>query len=185
MKVFIVSCSLRQGSLNHKLAEHIASLVEGMGHEADLANMREFDMPLYNFDIQESDGWPPAMEAMVERITSADAWVIVTPEFNWSVPGNIKNAIDWISRVRPVPITGKSVFLAAASPSMTGGVRGLLHFRVSLESLGVWTYPKVFALAQAAQAFDDDGGLANADIAGMLKTMLEDYCSGAQALNNR
>ncbi|MEL0114664.1 MAG: NAD(P)H-dependent oxidoreductase, partial [Rickettsiales bacterium] len=107
------------------------------------------------------------------------------PEFNWSVPGNIKNAIDWISRVRPVPIAGKSVFLAAASPSMTGGVRGLLHFRVSLESLGVWTYPKVFALAQAAQAFDDDGGLANAEIAGMLKAMLEDYCSGAQALNNR
>lgn len=185
MKIFIVSCSLREGSLNHKLATHIANVVQAQGHEADLARMNEFDMPLYNFDLQESDGWPAGMNAMLDRIMAADGWIIATPEYNWSVPANIKNAIDWISRMKPVPIVGRSVLLTAASPSMTGGVRGLLHFRTSLESLGIWTYPKVFALAQANQAFDDNGALANPDISKMLDGMIADYGSAAVALANR
>lgn len=185
MKVFIVSCSLREGSLNHKLATHIANVVTAQGNEADLARMNDFDMPMYNFDIQESEGFPAASQAMVDRILAADGWIVTTPEFNWGVPAVIKNAIDWISRMRPVPIVGRSALLSAASPSMTGGVRGLLHFRQSLEQLGIWTYPKVFALAQANQAFDDAGALANEEISKMLETMVADYCSAAVALNNR
>lgn len=185
MKIFIVSCSLRQGSLNHKLATHIASVVEAQGHEADLARMNDFDMPLYNQDIQESEGIPATCHAMIERINSADGWIVATPEFNWSVPANIKNAIDWISRIKPIPIAGRSVLLTGASPSMTGGVRGLLHFRSSLESMGVWTYPKLFALAQANQAFDDDGALVNPELSKMLEDMVADYASAARALNNR
>lgn len=185
MKLFIVSCSLRQGAFNHRLAETIARVAEAQGNEVDLARINDFDMPLYNFDLQESDGFPPASQAMVDRILAADGWIVTSPEYNWSVPAAIKNAIDWISRMRPMPIAGRSVLLTSASPSMVGGVRGLLHFRQTLEQMGVWTYPKLFALAQAAQAFDDDGGLANPDLAKMLDTMLADYCSAAVALNNR
>ena len=185
MKVFIVSCSRRDGSFNHKLATHISRVVEAQGGEADLARIIDFDMPFYNFDLQESEGFPDGAKNMVERISGADGWIITTPEYNWSVPAEIKNAIDWISRMQPVPIAGRSVLLTAASPSLVGGVRGLLHFRHSLESLGCWTYPKVFALAQANQAFDEAGGLANPDIAKMLETMVADYCSAAAALSNR
>lgn len=185
MKLFIVSGSLRQGAFNHKLATHIGKVAEGLGHEVDLARINDFDMPLYNFDIQEADGFPAASQAMVDRILAADGWVITTPEYNWSVPAAIKNAIDWISRMRPVPIAGRSVLMTSASTSLVGGVRGVLHFRQSLEQMGIWTYPKVFALAQAGAAFDENGGLVNADLAKMLETMVADYCSAAVALNNR
>lgn len=185
MKLFVVSCSLRQGALNHKLASHIGKVAEAQGHEVDLARINDFDMPLYNFDIQESEGFPAASQALVDRILAADGWVVTSPEYNWSVPAAIKNAIDWVSRMRPMPIAGRSVLLSSASPSMVGGVRGLLHFRQTLEQMGIWTYPKVFALAQASAAFDEDGGLVNADLAKMLDGMVADYCSAAVALNNR
>lgn len=185
MKIFIVSTSLKQASLNHKLATHIASVVESQGNEADLARMTDFDTPMYNFDDQQSTGIPANVEAFRDRLEAADGWIITSPEFNWSVPANIKNMIDWLSRMQPMPLAGKTAFLTSASPSLVGGVRGLLHFRQSLEALGTWTYPKLFALAQAPQAFDDNGALVNEDISKMLNGMLTDYCSGAAALKNR
>src|SRR5918996_6197007 len=87
--------------------------------------------------------------------------MIASPEYNASMPGVLKNLIDWTSRIRPQPFNGKQGFLLSASPSMAGGNRGLWSLRIPLEHLGARVYPDMFSLAQAHQAFDADGGLAN------------------------
>ena len=96
------------------------------------------------------------------RLAAADAFVIASPEFNGSMPGGLKNVIDWVSRVRPQPFNGKQCLLMSASPSMVGGNRGLWALRVPLEHLGARVYPDMFSLAQAHQAFDSTGRIANA-----------------------
>ena len=183
MKVFAFAAALRKESINRRLLLVAEDIVRESGHEVDHADFRDFDIPLYDGDLQDESGIPAGVEALGARIVGADAWLLASPEYNWGVPGTIKNAIDWMSRMQPVPLDRKSVLLMSASPSLVGGARGLMSLRVPLEVLGCWCYPKVFALAQAGQAYDDDGKLANEMLAGMLRTMIQDYLSAAAALN--
>jgi chromate reductase, NAD(P)H dehydrogenase (quinone) len=89
------------------------------------------DFPLYNQEVQEQ-GFPPAVTAMAEAIRAADGLIIVTPEYNYSMPGVLKNAIDWLSRLPKQPFAGKPVLIQSASPGLSGGVRAQLHLRHSL-----------------------------------------------------
>ncbi len=185
MKLFVFSASLRRESLNARLARLIARIARNGGHEVDLARIGEFDMPFYDFDVQQESGIPAAAAALADRMTAADGMVLCSPEYNWLPPAAVKNAVDWLSRIQPMPLAGLSLLLAAASPSPVGGARGLMSLRTSFEALGVWVYPKTFALAQAGSAFDGDDGLADPDLAKMLEALTMDYCSGAAALANR
>ena len=185
MKIFVYSASLREDSVNLKLSKLIAKVAEANGAEVDFARMSEFDMPMYNFDDQQSEGIPHAAQALADRITGADGMILTSPEYNWLPPATIKNALDWLSRLKPVPLDKKSIFLSSASPSLVGGARGLMSLRISYEALGTWVYPKMFTLAQAPGAFNDDGTLKNEDLSNMLNAMVADYCSAAVALNNR
>jgi len=185
MKILVFSASLREESVNLKLSKAIAKVAEANGADVDFARMNDFDMPLYNFDDQQSSGVAAGAQALADRITAADGMILTSPEYNWGPPANIKNAIDWLSRIQPMPLDKKSILLSSASPSLVGGVRGLLSLRPSFESLGTWVYPKMFTLAQAPAAFDDAGNLANEDLSKMLNAMVADYCSAAVALNNR
>jgi len=90
--------------------------------------------------------------------------VISSPEYNASMPGLLKNTIDWVSRFSPQPFNEKHGLLLSASPSMTGGNRGLWALRVPLEHLGARVYPDMYSLAQAHQAFDADGQIADAQL---------------------
>jgi NAD(P)H-dependent FMN reductase len=93
-----------------------------------------------------------------------DAFVVVSPEYNASMPGSLKNAIDWLSRFHPQPFNQRQYLLLSASPSMAGGNRGLWSLRVPLEHLGSRVYPDMFSLAQALKTFDDDGTLADREL---------------------
>ena len=185
MKIFVYSASLREDSINLKLSKLIATVAEAHGAEVDFARINDFDMPMYNMDEQQSSGVPAGAKALADRITAADGMILTSPEYNWLPPATIKNAVDWLSRIKPVPLDRKSILLSSASPSLVGGARGLLSLRVSFEALGTWVYPKMFTLAQAPAAFNDDGSLASEDLATMLDGMVADYCSAAVALNNR
>jgi chromate reductase, NAD(P)H dehydrogenase (quinone) len=101
--------------------------------------------------------------------------MIASPEYNYSVPGTLKNAIDWVSRMNPMPFRGKHGFLLAASSTVAGGSRGLWALRVPLEGLGVTLYPDMFALAQAAQALDERGKLKDPELQGRLEKMVTGY----------
>lgn len=161
IRVLVVGCSLRDNSLNNRLAALAARTIEGDGASADLAPIAEFDMSFYDGDIEANNGIPDAAQTFCLRLKAADAFVFASPEYNASMPAVVKNLIDWVSRLRPQPFNGKQGLLMSASPSMIGGNRGLWALRIPLEHLGARVYPDMFSLAQAHHAFDAEGRIAN------------------------
>jgi len=164
IRFLVFAATLRNGSLNRRLAELAAATIVDNGGEADLRDMSDFDAPSYNYDVQTTKGFARGTEALRDCISVNDGFVIACPEYNASMPGVIKNAIDWVSRFSPQPFNEKHGLLMSASPSMVGGNRGLWALRVPLEHLGARVYPDMFSLAQAHVAFDERGGLVNADL---------------------
>lgn len=161
VRILLFSASLRESSLNDRLAGLARDITEQQGGSVDFAQMREFDCPSYDGDLERRDGIPEGAAELRRRLQSADAFILVSPEYNGSMPGVLKNAIDWSSRYRPQPWTRKHGLLMSASPSMAGGNRGLWALRVPLEHLGAHIYPDMFSLAQAHEAFDPGGRIAN------------------------
>jgi NAD(P)H-dependent FMN reductase len=157
VRFLVFSASLRSDSLNSRLARLAASTIEEGGGTVDLGSMADFDAPSYDQDDQNTTGFPPQTEQFCRRLEASDAFVIASPEYNASMPGVLKNAIDWVSRYKPQPFNARHGLLLSASPSMVGGNRGLWALRVPLEHLGARVFPDMFSLAQAHQAFDDAG----------------------------
>ena len=139
-------------------------------------------MPLYNGDVQEHSGLPEGAVEMQRRIERCDAILIAAPEYNYSIAGPLKNAIDWVSRARPMPWRGRSIYLVAASPGAIGGIRGLWQTRIPLEGCGALVFPDMFALAHADRAFTDDGRLADAATADRLRQQVLGFYRLAEAV---
>jgi chromate reductase, NAD(P)H dehydrogenase (quinone) len=161
VRFLVFSASLRTDSLNTRLARLAAATVEANGGEVDFASMQEFDTPSYDADVQGAEGFPAGAEEFRRRLELADAFVVASPEYNASIPGALKNAIDWVSRFRPQPFNERHGLLVSASPSMVGGNRGLWALRIPFEHLGARIYPDMFSLAQAHKAFGTDGRIAD------------------------
>ncbi|MFD7234463.1 NADPH-dependent FMN reductase [Streptomyces syringium] len=167
-RVLVLSASLRTDSLNTRLASLVARLVRDTGAAVELARMGEFPMPLYDADAEVAEGLPEGTRALRDRLAVCDAFVIASPEYNASLPGGLKNAIDWVSRAGPQPFKDKHALLVSASPSLVGGNRGLWALRIPLEHLGTRVYPDMFSLARAHEGFSDDGDLADTGLQGRL-----------------
>ena len=161
VRVLVLAASHREASLNRRLAALAARAVGRRGAQADHATLDDFPCPFYDGDLEQESGIPEGAQAFCRRLKAADALLIASPEYNASMPGVVKNLIDWVSRFRPQPFNGRQALLMSASPSMAGGNRGLWSLRIPLEHLGARVYPDMFSLAQAHQAFDASGGLAN------------------------
>ena len=164
VRFLVFSASLRADSLNSRLARLAAATIEANGGIVDSTSMPEFDTPSYNIDVQLSDGFPTGADRLRECLQTNDAFVISSPEYNASMPGLLKNSIDWVSRFSPQPFNEKHGLLLSASPSMVGGNRGLWALRVPFEHLGARVYPDMFSLAQAHEAFDDTGRIADTEL---------------------
>lgn len=185
MKLLTFAASLRKDSFNRQLIRLVNEKLKAQGFEIDAADFREFDMPLYDGDLEAASGVPEGAQKLAARITAADGYVISSPEYNFSVPGTLKNAVDWLSRCKPMPLRGKVALLVSASPSMAGGNRGLWVLRVSLELLGTLVYPDMFSLAQANQAFGDDRQLKDPQLTKMLDRIVSGFTTTANALAKR
>jgi NAD(P)H-dependent FMN reductase len=164
VRFLVFGASLGSKSLNNRLAVLASAVAEEAGGSVDRAAMEDFDCPYYDPDVEADSGIPPGARAFCDRLKKADAMLLASPEYNASMPGTIKNLIDWVSRIRPQPFNGKQALLLSASPSMAGGNRGLWALRIPLEHLGMRVYPDMFSLAQAHQAFDANGRIANATL---------------------
>lgn len=163
MRVLAFAASARSGSFNRKLVELAARMAEEVARvDVDVADFAEFAMPLYDGDAEAAEGLPPGARALRDRLERADATIIAAPEYNYSIAGPLKNAIDWVSRARPMPWRGRSVYLMSASPGPIGGIRGLWQTRVPLEGCGALVFPDMFALAHAGEAFDERGCFVDA-----------------------
>ncbi len=122
-----ISGSLRQHSFNTKLVKEAARIFD-----AETTLWADLRLPLYDQDL-EADGLPEPVQTLIGQISSADAVAISTPEYNKAPPGVLKNALDWVSRTKPMPLTGKRVAIMSASAGRSGGERAqymLRHFLV-------------------------------------------------------
>src|SRR4029453_219936 len=140
---------------NKKLLRLATTILEKEGVEIDLVDLRELGLPFYDGEIEATTGLPASAQELVARISAADGLVISSPEYNFSGPAVLKNAIDWVTRAKPMPPRGKTAVLMSASPSLAGGNRALWVLRMSLEVVGTHVYPDMFSLATAHQALDD------------------------------
>jgi chromate reductase len=153
--------SLRKGSLNRIVANALPTLAPQGVTITPLPSVG--DLPHYDADLQ-ADGFPPLVKQFGESIKQADGVIIVTPEYNYSVPGALKNAIDWISRLPDTPLAGKPVDIMSASPSILGGARAQYHLRQSMVFLDalVLNKPEII-ITFAAQKLDVENGKISDD----------------------
>ncbi|HLV21075.1 MAG TPA: NAD(P)H-dependent oxidoreductase [Polyangiaceae bacterium] len=180
LKVLVFGASLREDSLNRKLAALAARVVEQCGGAVDQASMRDFEAPSYDGDVERAQGIPQGAAELRRRLIECDAFIVSSPEYNASMPGVLKNLIDWTSRFRPQPFDGKHGLLLSASPSMAGGNRGLWALRIPLEHLGARVYPDMFSLAQAHQALAD-GEIADPALRQRFEKNLQAFLALAEA----
>jgi chromate reductase, NAD(P)H dehydrogenase (quinone) len=160
VRLLVFGASLRRDSANCRLAALAATAITENGGDCDLATMAEFDCPSYNQDEQGRGDMPSGAMEFRRRLLECDGFVISSPEYNFSMPGVLKNSIDWVSRFDPQPFNDHHALLISASPSMAGGTRGLWALRIPLEHLGARVYSDMFSLSQAHTAFDKDGRLS-------------------------
>jgi chromate reductase, NAD(P)H dehydrogenase (quinone) len=154
LDVLVICGSLRKGSYNAALAHTLPALAPGGMKLRTAPSFASF--PLYNFDIQDATGFPPEVNAWADAIRRADGLVIVSPEYNWSIPGGLKNAIDWVSRMKEQPFKDKPVALQSAAGGILGGSRMQYHLRQSLTSIDALLFgrPEVI-VTFAAQKFHE------------------------------
>jgi chromate reductase, NAD(P)H dehydrogenase (quinone) len=154
LDVLVICGSLRKGSYNAALARMLPALAPS---GLSLRFAQSFaDFPLYDADIQTASGFPSQVNAWAEAIRGADALIIVSPEYNWSIPGGLKNAIDWVSRMKDQPFKDKPVALQSAAGGILGGSRAQYHLRQCLTSIDAILFgrPEVI-VTFAPQKFDD------------------------------
>jgi len=177
----IFSASLRGNSLNNRLANLAAQVIAENGGTVDLASMEEFDCPSFNQDLEVGNYHPEGAEEFRKRILANDAFIIASPEYNGSMPGILKNMIDWVSRFRPQPFHQHHALLMSASPSMAGGNRGLWSLRIPLEHLGTRVYPDMFSLATAHEAFEENGAIKDKTLAKRFEDNLVSFMNLVEA----
>lgn len=159
--------SLRRDSFNKRLVKIAARAAEDAGAAVTLIDLNDFPLPLFNEDSEKADGTPEHASRLKELMVRHDGFLIASPEYNSSITGVLKNAIDWTSRPAPgepplVAFRGKVAGLLAASPGALGGLRGLVHVRAILGNIGVLVLPEQVAVSRAFEAFADDGSLRDA-----------------------
>jgi chromate reductase len=181
VRYLVFSASLRVASLNTRLARLAGDVIEAHGGQVDFASMADFDSPSFNQDVQTERGLPTGALEFQRRLEGTDAFVVASPEYNASMPGVLKNAIDWVSRIRPQPFNERHCLLMSASPSMGGGNRGLWALRMPFEHLGCRVYPDMFSLAQAHMALDEGGRIASDSLRDRFEANIVNFMNLAEA----
>jgi chromate reductase len=154
VRVLAIAGATRAEALSKKLARAACRSVEQIGARAIFVDLREFPMPLYDGDLEAASGLPAAAQQLRKLMLAHDALLVVTPEYNASLPAVLKNAIDWLSRPAAAepgvsPFKGKVAGLLASSPGALGGLRALVHLRQVLQNVGCLVLTEQFALGNA------------------------------------
>ncbi|MBI5273485.1 MAG: NAD(P)H-dependent oxidoreductase [Chlamydiales bacterium] len=181
MNWLLLAAAMRKESVNKRLLLIAQKKIEKMGIKVDNIPFESMNIPMYDGDI-EAIGIPQDVKEYAKKITAADAWVICSPEYNFSIPGTLKNFIDWLSRINPYPMKNKPVLLLSASPAKVGGYRGLLATRVPLECCGAFVFPSMFSLPEAYGAFDEKGNLKDKALDDRLHQLVGDFKNHAEKL---
>lgn len=175
-RVLVLPGSTRAGSFNAKLAALIAKELALAGAPVTSLSLADYVLPLYDADLETSKGVPATAAALARQFAAHEIVLLVSPEYNAGIPPLVKNAIDWVSRVREegvTPYADRLFALASASPGNFGGIRSLLQLRLVLElGLSAQVAPEQFLLPRARAAFTEGGELAETADAERLRKML-------------
>src|SRR5271154_5518115 len=161
LKILVIPGSLRTGSLNARLAAVAAPELAQAGAEVSRISLADFSLPIYDGDLQTKSGVPKNAVNLKRMIGAHHGVLMVTPEYNSSVPPLVKNTIDWVTRVQDLHETRGQVFrgrpfaMAAASEGRLGGTRSLAALRLILSACHAMVIPNQLALAFADEAYDD------------------------------
>ena len=175
MKLIAVSGSLRKNSFNTRLADLMSQAApEGVALEV----LTLHGIPLYDGDLEESEGIPAAVEELRGRIKAADGLILVTPEYNAGIPGVLKNALDWLTRpgeeMKPT-FGGRKAAIAGATPGAWGTAFAQAGALINLRQLGCELYPGYLRVSKASDQFDDEG--ADDKLHEQVATWLEGFVS--------
>jgi len=157
LNIVTICGSLRKGSYNRMVMNALPALAPPNMKLTEAPSFAEF--PLYNVDFQEANGVPSAVQKFVDAIHAADGVIFISPEYNFSIPGGLKNAIDWVSRVKDQPFAGKPVAIQSAAGGPLGGGRMQYDLRRSMLFLDAATFgrPEIF-IGNAPQRIDAKTG---------------------------
>jgi len=172
LRILAVAGSLRAESYNRKLLRIGVKILQEAGAEVDVLDLREVPLPLMDEDLEDREGLPPGAVEIKRRLGQAQGFLISSPEYNSSIPGIFKNAIDWATRGEGSVFEGKVGALMAASPGRWGGLRMMPHLRQVLTVLGVWLTPSQINLVKAGDAFKEDGSLVSTFYAGQVQDLV-------------
>lgn len=185
LSIVSICGSLRKGSYNRMVMTALPGLApEGM-------QIREAppygEIPLYNADIQTSTGFPAPVNALADAVRAADGVIFVTAEYNFGIPGPLKNAIDWLSRLKEQPFVGKPIALQSASPGPVGGARVQYDLRRTMVFLDALTLnkPEIFIGNCATRIDDKTGEIKDAQTKDLIKQQLAAFAKFIAAHGGR
>lgn len=187
-KVLAFAGSTRAGSYNKKLVRIAAEETRKLGAEVTLIDLRDFPMPLYDGDMETSDGLPTNALKLKELISGHHGLLLSLAEYNNSLTGVWKNSMDWASRAAPGEKTldsfkGKVAAMLSAAPGKFGGIRGLCHARDVFTELRVTVLPEQVAVTLAASAFDQDGELVDPKLKSAVTSLCTRFVATMISLN--
>jgi chromate reductase len=167
-KILAFAGSLRADSYNKLLVRAAAEGARAAGAEVTYVDLKDLPMPIYDGDLEAAQGLPENARRFKTLLRNHDGFLIASPEYNSSISGALKNAIDWASRAEEgepplVAFAGKTAVLMAASPGGLGGLRGLVAVRSILGNIQVLVLPNQLAVGRAFEAFDKAGALKDAN----------------------
>ncbi len=166
-KILAFAGSTRKDSFNRKLLPIAVAGAREAGAEVTVVELSDFEMPLFNQDLEASGGAPPTVAKLKQLFLDHHGLLIASPEYNSSITPLLKNTLDWVSRPAPgeqglVAFRGKAAGLISTSPGALGGMRGLVHLRSILGNIDVLVIPTQTVVSNANEAFAADGSLKDA-----------------------
>lgn len=167
-KLLAFAGSLRKSSYNLMLVKVAAAGAQAAGAEVKVISLKDYPMPVYDQDWFDEHGFPESVLQFKALLKAHDGFLIASPEYNGSISGALKNAVDWASRSEPgeSPLAlscfrGKTAAIMATSPGGLGGLRGLSHLREILVGIGVLVIPEQKAVPASMNVFSDAGALTD------------------------
>jgi len=171
--VVAICGSLRKGSFNRQLMNASMGLApEGMTIKEAPSYA---SLSIYNFDDQQSKGFSKECDALNEAVKAADGVLIVSPEYNWSIPAGLKNAIDWLSRYKEVSFKDKPCCIQSAAPGLLGGSRMQYHLRMALQAIDANVFGKPEVIVNMAANKFADGKLTDQGAIDLIKQQLAGF----------
>ena len=165
-RILAFAGSTRRESYNKKLLQHAIRGARDAGADVTAIDLKDYPLPLFDEDLETGQGMPEPAAQLKQLFLDHPAFLIASPEYNSSISGVLKNAIDWVSRSAPgePPLSafrGKVATLMSTSPGALGGIRGLVHVRSLLGNMGVIVLPDQLAIGKAHDMIRADGSMTD------------------------